>query len=409
MGAVESGAVGGKGRSLFASVPRSVLLLIVVLSFNAFGFGYLMIYIAAYLPQAGVSASTVGLILGAEGISMAVFAIPFGLLSDRRGRRWILILGALGASPLMFAFALTTDVVVLVAAGVLGGICEGTYLSTVNATIADQTVPENRNQAFTLSFIIGGAGGSLGTALPFFVPALAGSLGIASTALHSGLLAFFGVLAILLAGALYAILRKVPETIKTGGNPWRQKTTGTLLKFSGINSLIGLGAGFIIPLIPTWFYLKFAVSATYSGPLLAGAGATIGLAAVFSPRLAAEIGAVKAVVLTQALSVVFMLALAFEGDVYAAAAIYVARTVLMNMSSPLMDSYLMGIVTPEQRGFASSVNSVIWRIPNSLTTIIGGGILASGNYVLPFLLAGGFYAVAISLFYPVFRNVKPTG
>ena len=160
-------------------------------------------------------------------------------------------------------------------------------------------------------------------------------------------------------------------------------------------------------MIPTWLYLKFAVPATYSGPLLALAGATIGLAAVYSPRLASRIGLVKAVVLAQGLSLVFMLALAFEGNVLAAAAIYVVRTVLMNMSQPLMDSYLMGIVAPEQRGFASSVNSVIWRIPNSVTTIIGGVILASGNFVLPFVLAGGFYAVSISLFYPTFRNVKP--
>jgi hypothetical protein len=50
---------------------------------------------------------------------------------------------------------------------------------------------------------------------------------------------------------------------------------------------------------------------------------------------------------------------------------------------------------------------VIWRIPNSVTTIVGGVILASGNYMLPFLLAGAFYAVSISLFYPTFRNVKP--
>jgi hypothetical protein len=62
----------------------------------------------------------------------------------------------------------------------------------------------------------------------------------------------------------------------------------------------------------------------------------------------------------------------------------------MNMPQPLADSYLMRIVVPEQRGFASSVNSVIWRIPNSATTIVCGAILASGNFVLPFILAGGF-------------------
>lgn len=123
--------------------------------------------------------------------------------------------------------------------------------------------------------------------------------------------------------------------------------------------------------------------------------------------LARKIGSVRAVVLSQGLSLAFMVALAFVWDFRTAAIIYVIRTGLMNMSSPLLDSYLMGIVPPEQRGFASSLNSVIWRIPNSVTTIAGGIILASGNFELPFLLAGAFYIVGISLFYMIFKNVKP--
>jgi MFS family permease len=402
------GVTESQSRRLLASVPKTVMLLIIVMAVNGFGLGYLMIYISAYLPQLGIHASVVGLILGAEGLTMAICAIPFGMLSDRRGRKWLLILGSLGVAPLFFIFALTTNVTILVAAGALGGIFEGTYLATVNALIADQTTPKNRDSAFTLSFIIGGAGGTLGTALPFFVPDLGSLLGMGSSALHSDLLALFGLLSLVLSFALYAILRNVSEIIRPGGS-LRQKTTRVLLKFSGINSLIGFGAGFIIPLIPTWLLLKFGVPDTYSGPLLAVAGTTIGLAAIFSPRIAARIGSVRAVVLTEGLSLVFMVALAFEGSVLAAAVIYVVRTMLMNMSQPLMDSYLMGIVVPEQRGFASSVNSVIWRIPNSITTIAGGIILASGNFVFPFILAGAFYAVSISLFYPSFRNVKPLG
>ena len=182
---------------------------------------------------------------------------------------------------------------------------------------------------------------------------------------------------------------------------------GILLKFSGINATIGLGAGFIIPLIPTWLYLRFAIPDAYSGPILAIATTTIGLGAAFSPMLAVKLGSVRAVVLTQGLSLAFMLALAYVGDFATAAVLYVIRTCLMNMSSPLLDSYLMGIVPTEQRGFASSLNSVIWRIPNSVTTIVGGMILAAGNFELPFLVAGACYILGISLFFNTFRNVKP--
>jgi MFS family permease len=385
------------------------MLLIVILAANGFAFSYLMIYIAAYLPQLGVPTPTVGLILGADGLSMAVLAIPFGMLSDRRGRKWLLIVGSFGGAPIFLVFALTTNSMAMVAAMVLGGVCEGTYLATVNAIIADQTTPENRDSAFTLSFIIGGVGYGLGLVLPFFVPAMSDLLGITSLALHSDLLFLFCCLSLVLSFILYWGLRNIRDSVRATGIPWRGKSTGVLLKFSGINSLIGLGAGFIIPLIPTWFFLKFAVPDTYSGPLLAVANATMGLGAVFSPRLAGKVGSVRAIVLTQGLSLVFMVALAFEGNVLAAATTYVIRAMLMNMSQPLQDSYLMSIVVPEQRGFASSVNSVIWRIPNSITTIAGGVILFSGNYSLPFIIAGAFYAVEISLFYPTFRNVKPLG
>jgi MFS family permease len=397
----------GSGGNFLKSVPRSVLLMIITLSVNSLAISYLLIYISAYLPEVGVPAPTIGLLLGVEGLAMAIMAIPFGMLSDRKGRKRLLIIGSFGPAPMFFAFALTTDAVVMATAAALGGIFEGIYLATVNALIADQTTLKNRDTAFTLSFILGGTGGTLGTALPFFIPELSGLLGVESAALHTDLLYLFGFVSLLIPVALYAILRGVQETIRPAGVPWRGKSIRVLLKFSGINSIIGLGAGFIIPLIPTWLFLKFAVLDTYSGPILAIATTTIGLGAAFSPMLARKVGSVRAVVLTQGLSLAFMLALAFVGDFATAAVIYVIRTGLMNMSAPLLDSYLMGIVDSDQRGFASSLNSVIWRIPNSVTTIAGGIILASGNFELPFLLAGAFYVMGISLFFTVFKNVKP--
>lgn len=111
--------------------------------------------------------------------------------------------------------------------------------------------------------------------------------------------------------------------------------------------------------------------------------------------------------LTQGLSTIFMLSLAFIPSAGLAAGLYIIRAALMNMSAPLSDSYLMGITTQEERGIASSVNSVMWRLPNSATTIIGGMILQTGRYDLPFYLATGFYVVSIVLFYVNFRKISP--
>jgi predicted MFS family arabinose efflux permease len=65
----------------------------------------------------------------------------------------------------------------------------------------------------------------------------------------------------------------------------------------------------------------------------------------------------------------------------------------------------MGIVTSEERDLASAINSIIWRIPNSVTTVIGGLMFAAGMFELPFIIAAILYMIAISAFYINFRNV----
>lgn len=62
------------------------------------------------------------------------------------------------------------------------------------------------------------------------------------------------------------------------------------LKFSFFNSIIGFGAGLIIPLVATWLLFKFQVPDTYSGPYLALSGLTIAFSAVASPRLSKKLG-----------------------------------------------------------------------------------------------------------------------
>jgi predicted MFS family arabinose efflux permease len=104
-----------------------------------------------------------------------------------------------------------------------------------------------------------------------------------------------------------------------------------------------------------------------------------------------------------------MFAIPFMPDGPTAAAVYLVRAALMNMGGPLVDTFMMGIVTKEERGVASAINMVIWRLPNSVTTIAGGILLASGQFVLPFIIAALFYVMAIALFFLNFKDIKLKG
>ena len=168
-------------------VPNTVKWLIVLTSFSAIGYGYLVTAITAYLPEMGVSSSDIGLIIGASGLAMIFCAIPFGILSDRIGRKWILIHWAGGRAGRRCSSAPSPlDPTYFLAASIIAGIAEGALLSTWNAMIADQTTVDNRDLAFSLSFIVNGSFYGIGLALPFLFPYIQDSTGMSSAQVHSG-------------------------------------------------------------------------------------------------------------------------------------------------------------------------------------------------------------------------------
>ncbi len=389
-------------------LPRTVLGLILGVAFISLGVGYLIIYITGHLKEIGVSAATIGLLIGVFGLVPSLVAIPLGIISDRKGRKWPLILGSLGVAPSMIVFALTTELSYLLLSAVLLGLAEAASLATWNAIIADQTNLHNRDRAFSLSFIVGNLFTGIGLAIPYAFPTLQRILSVDSTTIYRDFMTFFSLLSLMTPAAFVILLRGYAEVNRaTGPKQKSGRDMRLLAKFSGFNGLIGLGAGFIIPLIPTWLLLKFAVTPQYSGPLLAVSNITIAFSSIGSARIAKVYGPVRSIVLTTGTSTIFMVSLAYVPDPLLAASLYIIRAGLMNMAGPLLDSYLIGIISAEQRGLASAINSIVWRLPNSISTVVGGILLDQGRFDVPFLLATGFYVTAIALFYWNFRNIRP--
>jgi MFS family permease len=404
---------------VWAPVPPRVRLLILATVMNGFAFGYFLIYVTAFLPEIGFTAAVVGTIFAIEGIALVLAGIPLAVLSDRFGRKWFVVLGSFIFAPTVLVFGLTRDVNVMYTASALGGLGEAALLASWNAMIADLTDLGNRDAAFSLSFIVSTASYSLGSALPLAFGPIESATGLSPLAVHSWAFIVFGVASFSSPAALWLLLRnyaeKPPERKTEAAKP---AGMGQALKFSVFNSIIGLGAGLIIPLMATWLWLKFAVPDAYSGPFLALSGLTIAFSAVASPRLSKKMGLFPAIVATAGSSTAFMLSLAFVSNVFAAGGLYLVRAALMNMNSPLMDSFLMGITSPNRRGLVSTINAVVWRIPNNVSTIIGGYILTYSVFDvpslgvshldLPWILATALYLLGIGLLYANFRNVRPT-
>jgi len=368
--------------------------------------GFLQIAISAWLVTIGFTPVEVGILISAQGIAVIITSIPLGIVSDVYGRRFLLILGNLVGALALLVFALTLDFWPLLWASIALGFAEGASVTTWNALLADLTDPPHRNRIFSLSFVMINVTTGIGLALPGVFPVLQTAIGISSYSIHRTTLSVLGAASFVSPLMFFLLLRNLKETHNPGRRWSGLKNMGTMVRLGIVAGTIGFGAGFIIPLVGTWFLFRFGVGDDYSGPILALSNILIGFSAVASPRLATRFGQMRAILLTTGSSMLFMLSMAFIPVFAVAAAVYVVRSALMNMAGPLIDSFSMSIFPPEQRGVVSALSNITFRLPNSLSTYFGGVILGIGLLEFPFYIASGFYIVGLVAFYLFFVASK---
>jgi len=385
----------------FRKIPTHTSRVVLGASPLAVGLGFYSVAVPVFLPLEGMSVTNLGAILTTFGLTTVIFSIPFAILSDRYGRKLLMLAGSLISIPITMVPGFTSDFLPLELSAILGGMGEAMYMATWNAYLADTTSEDSRAATFSLSFVVFTIASGLGSFLPGFFPLL-------PLKLQDAHRLFFISLGLVGLGTPFSVLRWASDvklkTSRKGILP--RKSLGIIAKFSTANMMIGLGAGLIIPLIPTWFYLRFNVTDVFSGPLIAVSNIAMGVAAVASPSIARHVGLVKGVVTTQILSTLFLFAMPFTPTALVAGPLYVVRAMLMNMSSPLSDTFLMNMIAEDERATASSFNVVIWRLPNAASTVIGGSLLNSGDLSLPFYLCTALYVSSIALFYTLFRKAE---
>ncbi|MFN3372369.1 MAG: MFS transporter [Chloroflexus sp.] len=111
--------------------------------------------------------------------------------------------------------------------------------------------------------------------------------------------------------------------------------------------LISLGAALFIPYLGLFFRQRFTATDAVIGLLFALISLTTGLATLVGPRLAARVGRMQGVVLTQALAIPCLIALAFAPALPVAALIAMLRGALMNMATPLFEAHALAQTPPE--------------------------------------------------------------
>jgi len=159
-------------------VKLSPLIIVFVTVFiDLLGFGIIIPLLPFYAESFGATAVTVGLLATSFSLMQFIFAPVWGRLSDRVGRRPIILLGLLGSCLSYLGFGMATTLTSLFIARIFAGIA-GANIPTAQAVVADLTTPENRAKgmglvgaAFGLGFIFGPAIGGFLSQYGYSVPA----------------------------------------------------------------------------------------------------------------------------------------------------------------------------------------------------------------------------------------------
>lgn len=173
---------------------RNLFILVFALLVVMLGFGMVIPVFPFLIDKLGASGSALGILVATAALTEFLFGPIWGSVSDRVGRKPILIIGMFGFALAMFLFGIAEKIWMLILFRAISGILSSATITTTMAYIGDSTSEKSRGGGMGILGAVGGAGtvigpgiggllagGSLST--PFFVSALMALLSLLLVAL----------------------------------------------------------------------------------------------------------------------------------------------------------------------------------------------------------------------------------
>ena len=165
-----------------------VVMLTISLSILQIGFGFVTPVFPVYITDLGMGGIQLGVLAASFALTRILLAGPLGSLSDRVGRKKILVYTLLGFAISNILYALAQHVWLMILARALEGAVSAGFFPAANAFVSDMTTPDNRGTAMgylstgnMVGFVVGPVVGGvlaqfLGIRLPFVIAAAASIL-----------------------------------------------------------------------------------------------------------------------------------------------------------------------------------------------------------------------------------------
>lgn len=410
------------------SWPHNVRLFFWANLFYQIGTGMFSVLYNLYIQGLGYPDVMNGRIISIQSLATAILFIPVGLMGDRFSRKKLLVLGAL-ASGLFFvgrSFAIGEQSLLLLA------ICSGIFASIFQVMaipfLAENVEKSKRLRMFSYlacltlaAQVLGNTGGGvLADILQFTGLTYVLSLQLVLLLGSIATLASFIPMAMIRehpasAPAVNIIENKqveqsTPATVITSAPSTTHSDTVFISRFLLAQLLTGLGSGLVVPYLNLYFTNRFAVSLTSMSILISLGQLMTIVSMLLGPSLAARIGAVRAVVVFQLLSLPFLLLTGFTNVLIIASVSFLFRQALMNAANPLQSSIMVDRVSDKRRSIANSLMQTVfmlgWASMGPVQSYLVTSYGTYWGYAIAFSITGVLYTISSLLYYFMFR--KPT-
>lgn len=380
---------------------------------RALATGLMGVLLGIYLARMAFTAAQIGAVIsaGLAGATLAALLVTYA--GDRLGRRrtlfWLALLSALGGAAAAF-YASPAVVGIAAFVGMLNGMGRdrGAALVVEQAILPATVSDRERTRAFAWYNVLQDVGHALGgllAALPELLRTLAGVGELASfqaaVLLYALLLLASALLYLRLSGQAELAAKPAKLII----SPHSRKVLWRISALFAIDSVAG---GFIgTALLSYFFYERFGVSESVIALLFLGARAMNAVSHLGAAWLAQRIGLVNTMVFTHIPSSLLLVTVAFAPNFWVAAALFLLREGLVEMDVPTRQSYVMAMVQPAERTFASGVTHLVrlggWAVAPSFAGLLMQ-TLALGT---PLVIGAGMKITYDILLYLSFRGLRP--
>ena len=380
------------------------------------GMGIFGVMYNLYIRELGLAGEVSGHVIAMTALATAIILVPAGLLSDRVGRKWMIIIGAgLTTITLVVRSVTVTEQTMLIGAFLTGLVWAFPQVASV-PFLAENSKPKERMQLFSVHFslvTIAGVAGNLfggviadGASDLFDISAAAGI----RVALLIGVVFFLiGLLPMLMMKKAVPVednKPKAPRLVQDHHAVDFKSNLKIIVLFGIAQLVIGTGSGLVIPYLNLYFANRFDASNSYIGFILAIGSAMTAVAQLIGPIVVKKVGEVKAIIIFQYASIPFLLLTAFTTNLWVASIGFLFRQALMNAASPIQSAVAMDIVHDKYKGLANSVNQMVfqvgWASMGIPATYLVTAFGSYYGYVYTFILTSALYLTASTYFYFTF-------